>query len=227
MMMHRDVRIGIFICCLGLASVTGWQRGVEAGTTTVVVDSHEGPWSYVNGGLNTSFQYGIGDYSAPVVIGAANGFDFSSGGTFTIQYVSGLTNHDPGPPLYDASGDHSYIANNNPGSSGRYFPSRYFSSADYPAYLNALVGTFADSTGKIVGTPFLIGDFRSVVVPLGATRLQLGINDDIFGDNSGSLTVSILGPSAVPEPSSLALCGPVLVAGIVYARARRSRSANT
>jgi hypothetical protein len=220
--------IRALICCMALSSIAGWGTSAEAGMITVTVDSHTGPWSYVNGGLNTQFQYGVGDYSAPVVVDATDGFDFTAGGTFTIQYVSGLTNHDVGPPLYDASGDHNYVANNNPGSSGRYFPSRYFDSADYPAYLSALVGTFADSTGQIVGTPFLIGDLRSVVVPLGATRLQLGINDDIFRDNSGSLTVSILGPSAVPEPSTLTLFVSAVAAGlVVYPRTHRNRSAST
>lgn len=130
-----------------------------------------------------------------------------------------------GPPLYDASGDHSYTANNNPGSSGRYFPSRYFSPADYPAYLSALVGTFANGAGQIVGTPFLIGNLRSVVVPVGATRLQMGINDDIFHDNSGSLTVQVTGPSlsSVPEPGALVLAATGLALAVPLACARRPR----
>ena len=92
-----------------------------------------------------------------------------------------------------------------------FFPSKYFDPADYPVYLMTLVGTFADGTGAILGTPFSIGLGRTVVVPTGAARLQLGLNDNLYGNtegyaaNSGSLTVSVTGLSAVPEPSTLAL----------------------
>jgi hypothetical protein len=79
------------------------------------------------------------------------------------------------------------------------------------------VGTFADSAGGIIGSPFLVGDLRSVIVPVGATQLQLGINDNSFSDNLGSLIVNILGPSSVPEPSSIVILG----ASIAVAALRR------
>ena len=79
-------------------------------------------------------------------------------------------------------------------------------------------GTFADSTGMIVGTPFEVGNGPlDVVIPPGASRLQLGINDDAFNDNAGSFVVSVEG-SAVPIPGAVWLLGSglaILVSGRV------------
>ena len=56
----------------------------------------------------------------------------------------------------------------------------------------ALVGTFADSKGIIVGSPFFIGNGPvNLVVPEGAAQLQLGINDNLFRDNSGLFIVKV------------------------------------
>jgi hypothetical protein len=82
--------------------------------------------------------------------------------------------------------------------------------------LNALIADFVDDSGAPVlfGGFFAFAPFASdtvpfsLVVPTGATRLQLGINDDIFSDNTGSLTIQVDGSgiSAVP--------GPVVGAGL-------------
>ena len=42
---------------------------------------------------------------------------------------------------------------------------------------------------------------------MGVTQLLLGVNDDIFDDNSGSLTMQVSGPTAagVPEPATWAI----------------------
>jgi hypothetical protein len=196
-------------CLLRLAVFASLCSCVTAASVTVTVDSHDGPWQYVNGGLNNAYQYGLDDQAAPVVISAANGLTFASGGEFTIQYVSGKTSagEELGFPLVDGIGDTAFLVNNFNLPPAGFYPSRYFDPSDYPAYISALVGTFADSAGGIIGTPFLVGDLRSVIVPVGATQLQLGINDNSFSDNSGSLIVNILGPSSVPEPSSIVILG--------------------
>jgi PEP-CTERM motif len=185
------------------------------------VDSQAGPWLY-SATLNSAFTYGVGDMTAPTTISAADGFDFTPGGTFTVTYVSGLTSPFGGVPYADASGDPGYDASNNSGSSGMFFPSLYINSLSYPAFLNALIGTFADDSGAIVGTPFLVGNLGSFVVPVGATRLQLGVNDDIFSDNTGALIVDVSGPRSVPEPSSMALLG-LGIAGATFIARRRAR----
>jgi hypothetical protein len=205
----------------------------EAASITVTVDARRGPWDYVNGGLNTLFQYGVGDQLPPVVISGTSGFDFSAGGSFTITYLNGLTNNDGSPPLYNANGDPSQPANDVGGGHG-FTPSKYLSSSDYPANIMVLIGTFADSTGAIVGTPFKIGLGRAVVAPAGAARLELGLNDNLyqntmgFATNTGSLTVSVTGPSAVPEPGSLVLLGSGITAvALVAWRRGKWKTANS
>jgi hypothetical protein len=88
-----------------------------------------------------------------------------------------------------------------------------------------LVGTFANSSGVIEGTPFALGNGpTTITVPTGATQLQLGVNDDIFHDNAGSFTVDVSGPAvaSVPKPTSMILLGTGLVAiGFVTRQLRR------
>ncbi len=71
------------------------------------------------------------------------------------------------------------------------FPSYYFDPSDWPTYEGEVVGTFADSSGRVVGTPFNIGDHGVVIVPAGASQLEVGINDDYFQDNAGSIIMSV------------------------------------
>jgi hypothetical protein len=197
-----------------------WTQSVTAGTVDLTVDSHVGPWDF-SPTLNSSYTYGVNDFIAPVVV--SSGFSFSPGGSFTITALGGLTSPYGGVPYADAGGDLGYETDASGGSSGMGFPSLYFNPADYPSYLDELVGTFADAAGDIVGTPFGIGLGRTVTVPSGATQLQLGINDDIFGDNTGSLYVQVTGPSAGGAPDggcTLVLLGLVCSA-LGVARRRR------
>ena len=70
--------------------------------------------------------------------------------------------------------------------------------------LNALIGAFVDSSGLVLQAfaPGL-GPF-SLVAPSGATQLLLGVNDDLFGDNSGALRIDVT-VGSVPEPETYAL----------------------
>jgi len=87
---------------------------------------------------------------------------------------------------------------------------------DWDTFVMALMGTFADSSGVIVGSPFEIGNLRTLDVPAGATQLQLGINDDNFGDNLGSFLVNA---SQLPEPGGLSL---LVIAGAIALACRRA-----
>jgi hypothetical protein len=176
---------------------------VNATTIDVNVDGHSGPWLT---SLNPTLDYGTHDEAAPTSV--SSGFNFSSGGTFEVTYVSGLTGFvDFLPAAYTAAGVPGVIINQDTGSSGKVEPS-FYTAADNPVLLIELMGAFADASGKVVGDPFAIGLDRSIVAPSGATQLLLGLNDDIFSDNRGSLVVEVTGPSAiaaVPEPSTWAM----------------------
>lgn len=224
----NNYRVMPLLVALATFSGFGFVSPAQAGTitTAVTVNGTDMPWNWVNLGLNTSDQFGINDGTGPVVVSAANGFAFKSGGVLTLTYLSGLVAVGSSFPLTDANGDTAAAVNNGNGSTGKPFPSFYMNPATYPIYLGELVGTFANSSGAIVGTPFAIGDGPdSVTIPAGATQLQLGVNDDKFGDNIGSWDIQVSGPGAVvPEPSSAALCGFALVClGFV---AYRRRAAN-
>jgi hypothetical protein len=52
-------------------------------------------------------------------------------------------------------------------------------------HAGALLGAWVDNTGQLVAKPFLIGTGGSFYVPLAATHLQMGIDDDFMFDNSG------------------------------------------
>jgi hypothetical protein len=212
----------------GFAFVSPAQAGTT--TTAVTVDGTDMPWNWVNLGLNTSDQFGIKDGTGPVVISAANGFAFNSGDVLTLTYLSGMVSVGSAFPNTNANGDTALAVNNGTGSTGNRFPSFYMNPATYPINLGELVGTFANSGGAIVGTPFAIGDGPdSVTIPTGATQLQLGVNDDRFGDNTSSWSIQVSGPgptlSGVPEPNAVALCGFGLVCLGFVAYRRRAPSA--
>jgi hypothetical protein len=192
----------------------------------VTVDGTTMPW-LSNATLNTADSFGDQDGGDPTVVNASSGISFAPGSMLTITYLSGLTNPIGGKsPKFDGIGDTNYTANNNDGTSGKPFPSFFMDSATYPIYLNALVGTFANSAGDIVGTPFAVDDGPFLIaVPTGATQLQLGVNDDIFSDNSGSLDVSVQGPATVPEPAAYPVLGAALgLALLAIRKQRRSRA---
>ena len=196
----------------GFAFVSPAQGSI---LTTVTVNGTAMPWNWVNSGLNTSDQFGINNGTGPVVLSASNGFGFNPGDVLTLTYLTGMVSVGAGFPNTDAKGDTALPTNTGTGSTGKVFPSFYMNSATYPINLGELVGTFANSSGAIVGTPFAIADGPfSATILAGATQLQLGLNDDNFSDNTGSYSVQVSGPgpaSSVPEPSAAALGGLGLV----------------
>ena len=222
-MNRQNIRKNLAYALVAAISLTT-AAASHALTLNATVDATDGPWLYANGGLNTNFQYGEDDQKAPLVLSAANGLAFVAGTTLDVEYVIGSTN-EGGFASPDANGDSVFVFNANTGNSGKVAPSAYFDPATYPAYLGVLSGTFADSSGTIIGTPFKVGDSLSIVIPAGATQLQLGVNDDIYSDNTGAYQITVTG-AGVPEPSALALVSlTAILAGTVGLR-RRSGNAD-
>lgn len=206
--------------------------GLYAGTVTQIVgvSGTTMPWLWTSGGLNTSFQYGFQDGTAPVFVCSTDGFSFTEGATLDITFLGGSTRNDVNNPAVVPAGVDGYDPGHNVvlatnsivgQRSGMHYATNYISGD--PVYLNSLLGVFADSNGTLVGTGFAIGNSLSVVVPVGATRLQFGIDDDIFFDNDGLLTVLVQQDTQpIPEPGTLHLMALAFVAtGIVAYRRKQ------
>jgi hypothetical protein len=147
----------------------------------------------------------------------------TAGDLVTIQYMSGTTSPESGINL-DANG---CCTPSNTVETAGVFPGIYTTNPGN-VLLSELMGTFAFN-GVIVGTPFAIGDASlSLVAPATANELLLGINDNVYGDNSGSLTVSVTEvASSVPEPSTWAMTiAGFLGLGLIAYR-RQSKTALT
>lgn len=168
-----------------------------ANAATVTVDSQAGPWLQ---SLNSGFSYGN---SAGFDNGPPTTVSVTSGDLVTIQYVSGTTSPVSGVNV-DANGTAPFDPSVPEESAGR-FPGFYTADPAH-TYLAELMGTFANN-GVMVGTPFAIGDASlTLAAPAGANELLLGINDNVYADNTGSLQVSVTEvASAVPETSTWAM----------------------
>ena len=171
------------------------------------VDGRSGPWDISVAG---NLDYGAFDALS------ATSVNVSAGTNVTITYLDGLTDAFGGPPSVDALGYAgsifgSGVGKTGIGSSGSPFPSFLIDPGNTgpEIALNALIGAFVNSSGLVLQAfaPGL-GPF-SLVAPSGATQLLLGVNDDIFGDNSGALRIEVT-VGSVPEPETYAL----LLAGL-------------
>lgn len=165
-----------------------------------------GPWLFNQEGLNSQLPYGRGDHLPPVVVKADEKFPFKRGEIIQIRYLDKRAravawNYDNS---CDAEGDTLRLVNDSKGNTGNYMPSRYLPSSEYPVFLMALIGVFADSNGAIVGAPFKVGLHRTVQVPEGAEQIQFGINDDWFQTappNLGSYQIIL---KRLPQPNLVA-----------------------
>jgi hypothetical protein len=183
--------------------------GRLSASTLVTVDANSGPWLSQHNGINASDFFGTGDEANPTIISSLGGAQIVSGDAISITYENGTASPGQGWPFTDAAG--MTIAENNfHDGNGNVWPSFYMPLSDYPVYEMQLVGTFADASGDIVGTPFPVGLLATETVPAGASQLQLGVNDSLYADNAGSFVVQV---SSVPEPSCVGLIGFALLLG--------------
>lgn len=205
---------------LGLAltaSLMTLSVGANALTVSTSVDATSNPWDITTYQAGT---YGISGSTGPTSV-SGGGLDFSAGSVFNISFVSGSISLGAHPSLTvtDINGIPSGHGGTTAGNSGQYFPSNSIGSS---VLLGALIGTFADAGGNIVGNPFAVGTGPVFVAPAGATQLLLGINDDIFGDNSGAFQIDVSqSPAAVPVPAAVWLFGSAIV-GLAGMRRKKS-----
>jgi hypothetical protein len=176
-----------------------------ASASTVSVSAFAGPWDPSIAG---NPAYGTGDNASPTTVAV------NAGDNITITYLSGLTSAFTGAdPSVDALGYvggafGSGVGLTGIGSSGSFFPSHAIDPTNTASdiWLAALIGDFVNSSGQVLSV-FAPGDGPlNVMAPMGSTALQLGLNDDIFSDNAGSLNISVTGStaSAAPEPATWA-----------------------
>jgi RHS repeat-associated protein len=138
-------------------------------------------------GANSSFGSATSDVNG----NASYTYTGANIGNDTIQATAVVT----GVPLASNSISASWIvpAGSNSAAS--------ITLAGEPALgLGGLIGAFTDNNGAVI-EPIAIGASPiSYVVPVGATQLQLGINDSYYSDNGGAgFTVSVNG-SPLPIP---------------------------
>lgn len=105
------------------------------------------------------------------------------------------------PPNNADPPGHSYVGT-YPGG----FPVQYVAGATSsgPIRYMGLMGAWCDAAGNVV-QPIAVGNGATLTCPIGATQLQLGINDDLLSDNSGSLRVSLTKQASAAAPSFVEL----------------------
>lgn len=79
---------------------------------------------------------------------------------------------------------------------------RVIFSPTVPVWAGCCIGCFTDGTGQIVGQPFYVGNGTTVTVPVGASQLQLGLNDVGYGDNTGSWDMNVNGSVVLVDAQS-------------------------
>jgi len=188
-----------------------------AADVTVFVNGASGPWDIA---ANPTFPYaniaccgGLDIHLGPTSVSNPS-LPFVVGDSLTIQYVSGLADAGGAHELSDANGRTWWPA--DAGAPGQYIPGTN--------YLLELVGTFADSSGKIVGNPFTIGNsLVGLIIPTGATQLLMGFNDGWYTDNGSGLNMNVAEVASIPEPETYAM----MLAGLgLLAFAARRRKQN-
>lgn len=158
-----------------------------AGEVTVKVPGTAMPWSQKS---NPNIPFGRGDGTKPVVVKDVKIVP----GTSVSITATGETSTIPGGAYFDPSGQTDFVATDQVGGSGSIFPAYFIDPSLYPVHLNELIGVFTDAKGALVARPFPVGEAFDVIVPPNAEKLQFGLNDDIFADNDGSLTVTVKTP---------------------------------
>ncbi|GGZ34150.1 hypothetical protein [Asticcacaulis endophyticus] len=181
--------MSVKVAAVILAAFSVMAGATFAEPVTVTVPGTSMPWSLK---ANKNIPFGRNDGTKPIEV---KGGDIVAGKEITITATGG-TSTIPGGPTFGPAGQESFIATDQVGGSGSIFPARFIDPAMYPVHLNELIGVFVDDKGALVARPFAVGEAFQVIVPPNAKKLQFGLNDDIFADNAGELTVVVTAVAA-------------------------------
>ena len=230
-----------FVATAAAAAALALAAAAPASASIVSVLGTTAPWNPFVAGNG---YFGQGDMSGPSGATSPISYAVNAGDSIVIDYLDGLTGSFGVDlsPIADARGYIDGIfgsgdPDGDPGTDNSLtgqgsqspLPSFYIDPTNTraPIWLNALLGAFVDSSGKVIGTAFATGnDAYNVVAPTGAVALLLGLNDDIFADNNGALRVSVTGSSVtggVPEPATWAMM--IAGFGLAGSALRRRRTA--
>lgn len=186
-----SMRAVLIVGAMGFSMATTISQGADM---TVSVDGRSGPWDIA---LNPALPYGVAvdgkadSHLGPTHVKNSDALPFAAGETLKIEYVSGR-------PL--AGGNGTVFGSGGAGVPG--WPPNVAPCTEAPGCytgeritrLMQLLGAFADANGKVVGTPFVVGNSREVTVPAGASQLLLGFNDGWYNDNGSSILVKVTNP---------------------------------
>jgi len=170
--------------CLAVCGLLVLPSVVLAAEAVVKVPGTAMPWSQK---INPNIPFGRNDGTKPAEL---KGLKIVAGQSLRITAMGG-TSTIPGGPEFGPAGQESFIATDQIGGSGSIFPARFIDPSAYPVHLNELIGVFSDAKGHLIARPFAVGESFEVTVPANAEKLQFGLNDDIFADNAGELTVTV------------------------------------
>lgn len=184
---------------MGMLCVAQGARGV---TLVATVSGKAGPWDR---GLNPGFPYGVAvngipnSNGPPRVLDSSKGLLFFKGHRISLEYIGG--------EIVAGGSQGDVIGNGGGGVAG--WPPTVPPCSDSPGcytgqttLLGMLLGAWADSDGKLVGLPFVVGNGADVVVPDGADQLMLGVNDGWYNDNGGSIDVKVSDSDPCPGQRS-------------------------
>ena len=153
--------------------------------TTLSVPATNGPW--INSS-NPSMSFAA-DASAPTVIFLST-LGALPGRTLTLNCLGGnwaLTGSWTGDYETGCGSTKYWLGPQNSDNPGWYVPSLKSLEAE-----GQVIGAFADNNGKVIGDPFHVPSNEiSLQVPLGAVKIQFGINDNAYVDNTGSVGIKI------------------------------------
>jgi hypothetical protein len=150
-------------------------------TEDLLVPPAATPWEFT-GGINSAFDFGNHSGTAPI----AAGTPLTPGWKVGVYYQSGWVKiSDSERPHVDANGQRDDISGDTMGSSGNYFPTHYAITGKSTLGKGGLIVAFTDGSGNVIEV-HADGNSGFYTVPVGASKIQLGINDDSFLDNLGT-----------------------------------------